>query len=197
MNIFHQSFSPPLSFETSRFIIFPTDPELFRSDYSAVMNNKNMLRIWSQSEWPEDSFSPEENREDLKLHRQDNESHSAYGYMIYTPDRNVCLGSVYVNSLVRIAENYDVSEAGLRTLEHFDARIDYWFTEGQPQAEEDLTLELAGWFRREWKISPLFSARPGMDVRQEIYQKLNFKKELGITGKNMELILYSNNHYDH
>lgn len=104
MNIFRPDFHPPQAFESEAIVIFPTNEAFYLSDHEAVMASKEALRVWSQSDWPEDSFTPEQNRDDLLLHVADNKNHEAYGYMIYSPNRKNCFGSLYVNPLAGIPE---------------------------------------------------------------------------------------------
>lgn len=190
MTIFRKSFSPPQSLITDSFQLFPTDIEFYQTDFEAVMKSKEMLRIWGLSNWPEDSFTPEENKEDLKHHVQDNSDHAAYGYMIYSRDSKTCLGSLYVNPLPPVKENYHVSEIDKSLLDQFDARLDYWVTSGSG-LESLITEGLITWFTETWNIRPLLSAREGLVERLEIYEELQLKKCLHLKSKTSgNLILY-------
>jgi hypothetical protein len=183
MNIFRPDFHPPQTFESEAVVIFPTNEAFYLSDHEAVMRSKEGLRVWSQSPWPEDSFTPEQNREDLLLHVADNKNHEAYGYMIYSPDRKTCFGSLYVNPLAGLSENYSLSAAEAQSLGGFDARLDYWVVDGEPALEKQITESVRDWLNEGWNIQPLFACRREMRERQAIYQSLGFELFLDLTGK--------------
>ena len=190
MNIFTKEYNPPSEHITDKFVLFFTNDHYSEADHKAVMDSRDFLRKWSQSPWPEDSFTNEENKEDLKLHMQDNLDHSAYGYMIFNHDRSICYGSVYVNTLTNIPEHYHVSQAELAILEKYDARIVYWTVEG---FDEVVVVPLDEWFRKTWKINPLFASRKELTDRERLYQKLKMSKKIEVISKTstMSLQLYS------
>lgn len=193
MTIFTPQFHPPLKLETEQFILFPTDASLFESDFKAVMKSRDSLRIWSQSSWPEDDFTPEQNREDLKQHVNDNRAHTAYGYMIYSPDRQNCYGSLYVNPLTSVSGNYVVSQEEADVLKTFDVRIDCWITQGLDRAfETHALMAIRAWLHDEWKVRSLFAARIGMDRRREIYEQMGLTMRLNVRSStsNMNLLLF-------
>lgn len=156
------------------------------------MKSKNILRVWSQSTWPEDEFTALQNKEDLGSHVQDNVDHAAYGYMIYSLDQKTCYGSLYVNPLSSVLENYILDSAQEKLIQDHQARIDFWIVEGERELEKDITRAIQDWLLNEWKITPLFSAREGMILREAIYSELGFKKVLHVQSKEpgMNLILY-------
>lgn len=182
-HIFRPDFAPPQTFECEAFVIFPTNEAFYLSDHDAVMKSKESLRVWSQSPWPEDAFTPEQNRDDLLLHVADNKNHEAYGYMIYSPDRKTCFGSVYVNPLAGLSDNYTLAEEEARALGEFDARVDYWVLTGEHALEKQVTEGLRDWLSQGWGILPLFACRREMRERQAIYQALGLELFLDLTGK--------------
>lgn len=194
MDLFTLEFEPPKDVTTDRFVIFQTDEGLFESDHAAVMKSRDYLRVWSQSSWPEDDFSPEQNREDLKQHVDDNRTHTAYGYMIYSPDRKTCYGSLYVNPSKPIMTNYITTVVQRDELEKYDARIDCWIApDVETGFEADILKSIREWLENEWKIRPLFSARPGMERRETIYQQIGLKifADLQSATSNMRLRVFN------
>lgn len=192
MDIFQPDFQPPKTFESEDILIFPTNEAFYLSDYEAVMKSKKGLRTWSQSEWPEDSFTPEQNRDDLLVHVADNKNHAAYGYMIYAPDHKTCYGSLYVNPLTSISSGYSLSTEEAATLEAFHARLDFWVVEDELSLEKKITESIRDWMMEGWSIRPLFACRREMRERQAIYQALGLELFLDLTGKeaNSNLMLY-------
>lgn len=189
MDIFTKAFSPPLELTTKTFCVFPTNQDYTDSDYDAVMANKELLRKWSQSTWPEDDFTREQNREDLALHIQDNQDHSAYGYMIYSLDKKTCYGSVYVNPILTIPNHYIMTDQEIDFLKTHDARIDCWIIDDSSDLEKIIVSELDKWLRQTWKIRPLFSARKELTKRIGIYQELGFKKNFDLKSLTSEMTL--------
>lgn len=167
--IFKPEFHPPQTLVSERLnlVLFPTDLAFYQSDYEAVMETKHFLRHWSQSCWPEDSFTAQENCEDLKQHIEDNRTHRAYGYMIYTLDKKRCLGSVYINPLENWPAYHELVE-GDRPEEVLDARIDFWLRDS---VREDLEMTfvyfLADWMRDVWKIRAAIVSRDTLSERNE------------------------------
>ena len=188
MDIFTKNYSPPQELKTQDFCLFPTNQDFYLSDYEAVIHSRALLRDWSQSMWPEDDFTPEQNKEDLGHHVQDNIDHTAYGYMIYSLDKKTCFGSVYVNPLSPIPENYHTTKEEDALLRSHQARIDYWVIDN-PALEEIITKELRIWFKKTWKINVYFSARVQTKSRLAIYKKLGYKKELDLKSKTSEMTL--------
>jgi hypothetical protein len=66
MDIFTKTYTPPQELKTHDFCLFPTNQDFYQSDYEAVIKSRALLRDWSQSMWPEDDFTPEQNKEDTK-----------------------------------------------------------------------------------------------------------------------------------
>lgn len=188
MDIFTKTYSPPQELQTKDFCLFPTNQDFYLSDYEAVVKSRDLLRDWSQSQWPEDDFTPEQNKEDLGQHVQDNIDHSAYGYMIYSLDKTICFGSVYVNPLSPVPDNYHTTKEEETLLASHQARIDYWVID-DPILDEKITKELRAWFKDVWRIKVFFSARIQMKVRLEIYQRLHYKKALDLKSKTSDMTL--------
>lgn len=178
MDIFSRNFAPPSQFVAHDFVLFMTDVRYAIPDHDAVMKSRESLRVYSQSPWPEDDFTVEQNRADLQRHVDDNLNHEAYGYMIFSPDRRICYGSLYVNPLTRISEHYKLTADMTSMLEQHDARIDFWLIEGiEEKLAENILSGVRTWFEREWKIRPLFSSRREMTSRQDLYKKAGLKPQ--------------------
>src|SRR5205814_962443 len=65
-------------------------------DYEAVMSSADMLRRWSQSSWPSDEFTPEDNRKDLERHEREHAAREAFTFTVLDLGRARCLGCVYL-----------------------------------------------------------------------------------------------------
>ena len=188
-SLFTLDFNPPQELATTEFILFPTNDKYNQYDYVAVMRNIELLRIWSQSTWPEDDFSPKQNKEDLQKHIEDNRTHTAYGYMLFEPEFAKCYGSVYVNPLEVVKNNYELTSEQRNILDQYDARVDFWVIEDSSDLEKIITEELRDWFKNVWKINVLFSARVGLNKRVEIYNELGIESKMALKSKTSEMNL--------
>lgn len=189
MNIFTKDFDCPKGFRSDGLVCFPTNSNYYLSDFEAVMDSKEDLRAWSNSEWPEDSFTAEENCSDLKLHEEDNKNHDAYGYMLYTPDMKYCYGSVYVNPLDL---SYFVNAQDYEGI--VDARVDFWLRSNLDyELKLNITKYLTSWLDVDWKIRWFFTSRPNMLERSKLYEALGLKKKYELTYlKGNSIYLYNN-----
>jgi hypothetical protein len=188
MSIFDKNFNFPKNYIGEAVTIFPTDIEFASSDYDAVMASKDELRLWSVSSWPEDDFTIESNREDLKNHVEDNQQHSAYGFMLYDSNKKNCYGSLYVNP---INPEYFMNDKF--DFEKFDARIDCWIrTDIQESLKIAIVNDVISWLRNDWSIRYGFSVRPSLPQYENIFKKCGLKLSLTLAYKeNTKLYLYS------
>ncbi len=194
MDIFKKTFEPPSGFETETFVIFPTDASYFEPDYLTVMKCRKSLRLWSQSKWPEDSFTAEQNKQDLQAHVEDNLKHSAYGYMIFSCDRTKCYGSLYVNPIGPVLLNYKMTELQRRELLQIDARVDFWTNSDCDDDESTspqlvLTKRLVQWFTEDWKIRAAFSARRRIGLESNRRHHKNRARRVKREFASLQLIL--------
>ena len=86
----------PEELRTSRLVLRPLRQVDVAEDYEAVMSSADMLRRWSQSSWPTDEFTLEDNRKDLERHEREHAAREAFTFTILDPDRTRCLGCVYL-----------------------------------------------------------------------------------------------------
>ena len=188
MYIFHKKFDFPKHYSGEAVTIFPTNIEFAASDFDAVMASKEELRLWSDSDWPEDDFTVEVNKEDLQYHVEDNEEHCAYGFMLYDASKTTCYGSLYVNPINRDSFKNTKSE-----MEQFDARIDCWIrTDLEESLKIAIVKELTNWLNSKWPIQWGFTARPTLPQYQNLYSKSGLKRSLTLVYKeNNELYLYA------
>ncbi len=181
--IFTNSFIVPAWNNESKFRVFQTNSNFYESDYEAVMASKEELRIWSHSTWPEDDFTMEQNRDDLKLHEEDNRNHSAYGFMIYDNSLEYCYGSLYIYPISRLLDYYLVSREDIEALQKFDVRADFWLRSGEEDHHQQIALEIKDWLLSTWKVAGVFTHREGMLTREQLYRGLSLKTDAIIRNK--------------
>ncbi len=142
---------------TSEFIFEPLLPDHVALDYEAVMSSKVFLRKWSQSTWPTDNFTLDENLIDLIRHSQEHINNLAYTYTILNIDRTRCLGCIYIKPVESITANTSEEENKLRT---FDAILSFWVRESlqENQMEQSIIDFLIKWMKETWKFNELVFA---------------------------------------
>ena len=147
-------------------------------DYDAVMASKALLRTWSDSSWPEDDFSLQQNAEDLAGHIEDFGRDLAYGFSIFTPDESRLIGSLYLDPVAPFIDDYAVDEATAARLLEFDVRLEYWLRRGTGRAfEETFVRAVLAWLGHAWWFQrPIFGSRRAMKARRELYETLGLKE---------------------
>jgi hypothetical protein len=148
------------------------------ADYAAVMASREFLREWSGDEWPEDSFSLEQNAEDLAGHLADAETEFAFGYTVFNDDGATVAGSVYLYPSAWFAERYEVGAGTGAEMVEGEVCVDYWL---RPEIEASprhlaFLLDLLRWLGERWGYdSSLWASRPGMSARRALYAKAGMR----------------------
>ena len=91
----------PEQHRTGPFVLVPLITELVHADYAAVMATADHLRWWSDSAWPTDDFTVEENLQDLAWHDDEHRGRVAFTYSVLDADafadgRRRVVGCVYI-----------------------------------------------------------------------------------------------------
>ena len=176
----------PIRLETADFIVHrqrSSDNEL---DFDAVMTSKQLLREWSDSEWPEEDFSLEQNGQDIAEHIADHEQNSDYGFSIFSPDEDRLLGSLYLNAVGPLLENYPTDPMTLERLLEFDVRIEYWLRSGiGPDFEMRFVRAVIKWLETAWWFErPIFGTRKNMASRRRLYGELGMTEVAALLSQN-------------
>lgn len=146
-----------------------------QADYQAVMQSQELLRIWSDSPWPEDDFSLQQNAEDLQMHIDDFEQQQAYGFSVFSSQQQF-LGSVYLEPVAPFIDNYQADPQTKQRLALYDVRVEYWLRQGTSSALEiELVQTLNHWLKQSWWFkAAVWGSRKGMQQRRALYQSLGF-----------------------
>jgi hypothetical protein len=174
MSLNPNAFEVAVRLVTTDFVLHrqrPSDNEL---DFEAVMTSKQMLRQWSDSEWPEDDFRLEQNAQDIADHIADHEANSDFGFSIFTPSEDRLLGSLYLNAVGPLLENYPTDPETLANLLACDVRVEYWLRAGiGPAFEMRFVRAVIEWLKDTWWFErPVFGTRKDMTSRRSLYVDL-------------------------
>ncbi|GGO35893.1 hypothetical protein [Deinococcus humi] len=162
----------PTSFITPLFELHRQTVGHNEADYAAVMDSRQELRCWSDSEWPEDDFTLQANLEDLHMHICEHDRDEAYGFSIFTPDGQTVLGSLYLSEVAPFIDNYVVSDADRAILAAAQVRVEYWLRRGTSRDLELALLQaVQDWLAREWWFGGvLFGSRRGAEAQRAAYE---------------------------
>ena len=143
----------PDGLRTGEFVLEPLRTTHVELDYAALMESKVMLRRWSQSDWPADDFTLEDNYTDLDEHEREHQQRVAFTYTVLNPAATACLGCVYIRPLAPFLEQEDARAAPEGGT--YRARTAFWVRQSRLADDLDrcLLLALINWFKRDWAFS--------------------------------------------
>jgi len=166
--------SVPNGIETDTFTLTPLKPEHVHLDYAALMQSKDMLRLWSGSPWPQDDFTVQDNLADLEWHWLEHQERIAFTYTVLNPVKNTCLGCVYMKLLADMIEAK--SEDGFEAVGDFVAAVRFWVTKPnlKTNVDYDLLRVLIEWFQTAWPLNEVYFHTHDKNKRQlEIFARAN------------------------
>jgi hypothetical protein len=147
----------PTELRTDEFALRPITASDAERDYAALMETRELLRVWEQSTWPADDFTVEDNRRDLVGLEKRHAEHRAFTYTVVDPDDTEALGCVYVFSTsANFLTKASVTALGDDRWDAVEAVVYFWvrLTRMQTGLDERLLAALRAWFRDEWKTDP-------------------------------------------
>lgn len=156
-------------------------------DFQAVMTSRQALRVWSDSDWPQDEFTLEENAADLDMHIGEHARDEAYGFSIFDVTQSTLLGSLYLSQVSAIVENYKIDSSLEAHLKRLDVCADYWLRQGVSQAIESAFLQtVQDWLSQAWWFTNVaFGSRRGMSEQRRQYLAAGLK-EIAVLTKETE-----------
>jgi RimJ/RimL family protein N-acetyltransferase len=151
----------PDSIRTDRLFLRPLRVSDVALDYDAVMSDPAALRRWSQTSWPADDFTLEENRGDLERHEREHREGVAFTFTVLSPDAARCLGCVYLQP-VRPEMLPHVPPSP------WPARVAFWVRASEVASDLDrhLLMTLRDWLAADWGFDRVLFVIARDDVRQ-------------------------------
>lgn len=147
--------APSTHLATAEFALRPITVDDAQRDYEAVMETREDLRLWEQSDWPTDDFTVEDNLADLTDMATRTASATSHDYTVISPDGNECLGCVYVfpTSAAFLAKS-TVDPLAHLDWHDVDAVVYFWARKSRADAgmSERLLTSLRAWFAGEWHL---------------------------------------------
>lgn len=143
----------PDALATERFVLRPIVADDAEDDYAAVMESRDVLRLWEQSTWPADDFTVEANRADLVGLQQRHAEHRAFTFTVRDPEDTVCLGCVYLfPTTATFLAKSAVTPLADDAWQDVDVVAYFWVRSSQLEAGLDASLldALRSWLRDAW-----------------------------------------------
>jgi len=140
MKFYSDEFPIPELFQSDEFIFRPLRASDVELDFDAVISSSTMLRAWSQSDWPVDGFTLEENLDDLQRHEQEHIDKKAFTYTIMNQEEMLCLGCIYMNPLIQEIVDLGICQLLANDEEVFAASVRYWVRESHATKEFSSTI---------------------------------------------------------
>jgi len=169
MAFYSQSEHLPERFADNEFLIRPLRVTDVEADFNAVIESREMLRVWSQSDWPSDNFSLDDNRSDLQAHQDEHESREAFTFTVLDPESGTCLGCIYIHELKRVLQALGAADDVLRDIEALDAYVTFWVRSSQLEdgLDQRLFTVLQQWFLMEWAFEHITWGTNTADLHQQ------------------------------
>ena len=157
MQFYPEGATVPQGLTAEEFKLRPLRESDAEIDYAALMDSKSMLRLMSQSGWPEDDFTIEKNRKDLREHEKEHDEGTAFTYTVLDPTESTCLGCVYIEHLKEGPMKGD-----------YVAMLRFWVRQSHLDRDLDRLLlkHLIDWFKDEWAFSRVIFSVADADKRQ-------------------------------
>jgi RimJ/RimL family protein N-acetyltransferase len=144
----------PDELRTEQFTLRPITADDAERDHAALMETRQLLRLWEQSTWPADDFTVEANREDLAGLETRHREGRAFTYTVVDPADTEALGCVYVFPITaNFLTKATVTPTGERRWADVDAVVYFWMRTSAMREGLDASLldALRAWFREVWK----------------------------------------------
>jgi len=112
------------------------------------------------------------------------------GYMLYSPVKNYCYGSLYVQPIHDIFKDYSLQKGSDQFSKEMTGRVDYWLRTDCPEKHAEISSEILTWFEKSWKGKYVFTARAEMKSRIRNYVALGLREIAVLKSNTGESVLF-------
>ncbi len=155
MPFFQDLIHVPDGMQSAAWLLRPIRESDAELDHEAVMESREFLRSWEQSSWPEDNFTIDANREDLRKMETRHATKESFSYTMVNLSGTQCLGCVYVfpidATMIARAEKSAIDGA---KWTDYAAAVYFWVRKSKlmDNLDRQLLNELGAWFERNWNL---------------------------------------------
>lgn len=166
----------PQSHRTAHFVLRPLTPEHTELDHAALMASKAILRLWSNSPWPQDDFTLDANREDLQRHYDEFQGGEAYTYTVLNPEEDRVEGCLYIYPLPQLLGHFGAPAETVETVESGEANLSFWIRGDRLDDEKLLLKTIVDWLDNDWQFPRVtFATYNNTDRQRNLYESLGMK----------------------
>jgi len=179
----------PAGLSTTEFVLRPITADDAANDHAAVMDTRDDLRLWEQTSWPEDDFTVEANREDLRSLEERHAAGRAFTYTVLAPATGECWGCVYLfPTTATFLTKATVTPVGDAVWADVDLVVYFWTRRAKTPEGMDARLlaALRSWLADEWRVArPVFVTSERFTHQAELLRTgdLHLRFELVEPGK--------------
>ncbi|MFF2051864.1 GNAT family N-acetyltransferase [Leifsonia sp. NPDC058194] len=159
----------PEVLRTDAFLLRPITADDAKADHEAVMQTRDLLRLWEQTSWPADDFTVADNREDLVELAERHSAGRAFTFTVRDPGDSRCLGCVYIfpHDAAFLARA-SVTARGNVDWATVDAVVYFWLRTGFADDASDASLldALRRWFSDTWHLTRVVYVTSELVTRQ-------------------------------
>lgn len=188
MSFYPEKLTVPTHLITEDFIARPLRVADAEKDYEAVISSRAMLHIWDQSDWPDETFTLEDNRDDLEEHETAHNERRSFTYTILNNSESLCLGCIYISPLKPVLKSVGATDHLVMKYNDLDVYVTFWVRESEigKKLEEKVLSALLTWLNDDWSFPNIVLGSNSQDTRQStLFVKHGFKKlwEFPVQGK--------------
>ena len=155
MPFIHDAIHVPNGMRTNDFVLRPIREADAELDHQAVMESREFLRTWEQSSWPEDDFTVEANREDLRKLQRRHAANESFTYTVMNLTEAQCLGCVYVFPTdANIFARAEICAIDGTNWSDYAAAVYFWIRKSRlADALDRRLLDVLGpWLAHDWRF---------------------------------------------
>lgn len=155
MTFFPADAPVPAELRTADLVLRMLGPAVVEPDYEAIMESRERLRLWSNSDWPTDDFTLDDNLADMHMHAEEHLAKEAFAFTVLSVDESRVEGCCYFQPLGGLLQRREiVSQEGQEPLPDDTATVGFWVRDDALPRELDRQLleGLARWLAADWPL---------------------------------------------
>jgi RimJ/RimL family protein N-acetyltransferase len=167
VKFFPEDAPAPQRLETDRFIIRWLTPADAEMDYEAIREAMPYYMKINPADWRDQTFSLEDNREEMHRHERENHDKEAFTFIVTTLDGARSYGCVYVCDLLSLMRSGGAPQAELDAIGDHECQVHLFITpSGIDQGiDEQVVRAMMKWLDDDWPFSRWVFQADAADAR--------------------------------